>query len=128
MNMIDISKPRWDQNTFSGRLKHFFTLTNPKNILATDSQFKSAYDIVNKYKFSPIFLISLLKRTGQSESTFNMEDVWKAKYLYDSAHHPETGQRQNLIGRMSFQVPGNLFITCGMLTSCKSLNLGVKEL
>lgn len=41
----------------------------------------------------------------------NGTGLWQAKYLYDSAHHPDTGDRQNIFGRMSFQVPGGMLIT-----------------
>ena len=31
------------------------------------------------------------------------EDVWNAKYIYDSAYHPTTGELVFMPGRMSFQ-------------------------
>merc|ERR1719419_84070 len=40
--------------------------------------------------------------------------------LYKSAFHPDSGELQNVFGRMSFQVPGGMLITGAMLQFYKS--------
>ena len=105
---INLDEPRWDQSTFVGRAKHFFATTNPLNCFATRAELEAAKTLVDQYRNG-------VEPTGTSE-----EDIWKAKTLYDSAFHPDTGELNFLPGRMSFQVPGNMTITGCMMTFYKS--------
>ena len=54
-------------------------------------------------------------RLGQEPEGTTEEELWYAKKLTLSAFHPDSGELQNFIGRMSFQVPGGMIITAGML-------------
>ena len=47
---INIDSPRFDQSTFLGRAKHFFEITNPLNLLATDAELEEAKVIVENYR------------------------------------------------------------------------------
>ena len=51
----------------------------------------------------------------------SIDDLWHAKHLVDSAFHPDTGERMNFMGRMSFQVPGGMAITGAMLQWYRSV-------
>ena len=101
---LNLEKPKWQQDSFGGRAKHFFTVTDPRNLFASNAKLEAAQKLVKEYKLGT-------EPTGTTD-----EDVWAAKRLYDSAFHPDTGEKQILIGRMSAQVPMNMSITGAMMT------------
>ncbi|XP_028844719.1 sideroflexin-2 isoform X3 [Denticeps clupeoides] len=102
-SVLDIDVPRWDQATFMGRLRHFFNITDCRTALLPDSRLDEAKALVEGC------------RAGSVPPGTTEEQLYYAKKLYDSAFHPDTGDRMNLIGRMSFQVPGGMAITGFML-------------
>ncbi|XP_014672932.1 PREDICTED: sideroflexin-2-like [Priapulus caudatus] len=100
---LNIDEPRWDQNTFMGRMKHFMSITDMRTVLCSTSELENAKKLVNSY------------RLGQEPLGTTEEQLWRAKQLYESSFHPDSGELQNVIGRMSFQVPGGMAITGCMM-------------
>lgn len=47
---IDITKPRWDQRTFLGRLRHFAAITDPRLTLVGVKQLEEEKCIVEDFK------------------------------------------------------------------------------
>lgn len=103
LSSFDIDAPRWDQSKFMGRLKHFFNVTDWRTVALSNSRLDEAKALVESC------------RAGSVPPGTTKEQLHYAKKLYDSAFHPDTGDRMNLIGRMSFQVPGGMAITGFML-------------
>ncbi|KAK6293812.1 hypothetical protein J4Q44_G00361380 [Coregonus suidteri] len=101
---INIKEPRWDQSTFMGRAQHFFFVTDPRNILKSSKTLEDARVTVENYRLGVV-------KPGLTE-----DELWRAKYVYDSAFHPDTGEKMVVVGRMSAQVPMNMTITGCMLT------------
>lgn len=64
---------------------------------------------------SKIFTPCIPYRIGKEPADTTREQIIYAKKLYESAFHPDTGDLQNVFGRMSFQVPGGMAITGAML-------------
>lgn len=105
---INLNAPRFEQSTFLGRAKHFFTITDPRNIFRTARQLDEAKELLVKYR-------QMKEPLGTTD-----EQVWRAKKIYESAFHPDTGEKMFVIGRMSAQVPMNMSICGFMLTFYKS--------
>jgi len=47
---INLDEPRWDQSSYMGRAKLFFTTTNPLNVFASSTDLDWAKEVVTKHK------------------------------------------------------------------------------
>jgi len=106
---IDVDKPLWDQSTFVGRFQHFAWMSNPLNSLVPSNKLMEAKQLVQEY------------RVGAEPPGTSQEQVIRAMQLYRSAFHPDSGELQNVFGRMSFQGPGGMMITGAMLQFYKTV-------
>lgn len=70
---------------------------------------------LDRVKSSMVWFCFRFFRLKQEPAGTTQEQVIYAKKLYESAFHPDSGDLQNVFGRMSFQVPGGMAITGAML-------------
>ncbi|KAI9636214.1 Tricarboxylate/iron carrier [Dioszegia hungarica] len=116
-NRFDISKPRFDLETYSGRLRYFYSTTSPLTLLASSAKLEQAQHDVKRYEG----LIKERGREGYWVGEKERDEYWKAKQLTNSSLHPDTGKPVPLPFRMSAFVPTNLIICAGMLMPNASL-------
>ena len=107
MEKVELSSSLYDMNTYAGRAAHFYRSVNPLNLFKDTS---GAKEIVEKVKANGGII-----PTGMTRSM-----IWDAKYVYDSAYHPTTGELVFMPGRMSFQAPGNCIIGSIMIIFYKT--------
>ncbi|KAI8149437.1 putative mitochondrial transport protein fsf1 [Fennellomyces sp. T-0311] len=105
---IDLSKPRYPQSTYWGRLRHFIDVTDPRTLFVSRQQLEVAKNLLGQYKQDPKMQV-------------DPERLWKAKKVVDSTIHPDTGEPIFLPFRMSAFVPVNLVLVAGMLTPNPSI-------
>lgn len=92
MARIDVDKPIYDLSTFAGRFKHFAWMTDPRTVILPSESLMQSKQLLDSY------------RKGEEPAGTTSEQVKYAMKLYNSAFHPDTGELQNVCGRMSFQV------------------------
>ena len=51
---VNLDVPRWSQASYEGRARHFFTTTNPLNLLASPAKLDWAKDVVDKHRYTAL--------------------------------------------------------------------------
>lgn len=105
---VDITRSRWDQHTFVGRLNHFAQITNPLLLLRSRKDLDSAQQLYR------------LAKQGRMPRETTLEQLYNAQTLYNSAVHPDTDEVMHPVGRMSAQVPCGMVITGILLALYKT--------
>lgn len=89
-------------DSFLERYKYFKGVLSPVWLLKSKQELHFARDILNDFEVDP--------------QKVHHSDLQWAKTLYASAFHPDTKEINPMVGRMSFQIPGNTVSTALMLT------------
>jgi len=96
--------PGFDQCTYYGRFRYFAMISDSR------LNFVSSHCLDQAKKLRTLYI------QGREPQATTRDQLVYAKKLYDSAFHPDSGEKMNIFGRMSFQVPGGMLITGAMLT------------
>jgi len=105
---LNLEKSRYDQSSYTGRIRHFLDVIDPFTLLTTDTQLQSSLQLIEKYKTNP---------QDPSLKGVSEEELWSAKKQSDAIIHPDSKEKVFILGRMSAFVPCNLLLTYGMLTA-----------
>ncbi|KXS22413.1 Tricarboxylate/iron carrier, partial [Gonapodya prolifera JEL478] len=97
---------RHDLSTYSGRVRHFMDVVNPRNMFLSTKEVQSAQSLLSQFKSS-----------GSIPAGVSAPQMWDAKSKVDSVIHPDTGEPIPFLFRMSYFTPANLPIIIGMLSS-----------
>jgi len=99
---FSLTQPKYDQNTFSGRLRHFLSVTDFRNLFYSSQQILEAKDKLEKFKLN-------------GKGNFTNEELWHAKGIVDANIHPATGDIIPSPFRMCAIAPVNIPIVYSMI-------------
>ncbi|KAI9273694.1 Tricarboxylate/iron carrier [Sporodiniella umbellata] len=98
MTPVDLSKPRYPQTSYWGRLRHFIDVTDPRTLFVSRKELEACQQLL-----------------ANSDHIKDESSLWRAKKIVDSTVHPDTKEPVFLPFRMACFVPTNLVLVAGML-------------
>lgn len=99
---LDLDAPRYSQETYYGRLRHFLSITSPVTLLNTQKDLDEAITLLDAYK------------RGQADNV-DEERLWRAKQIRDATLHPQTKEKIVAPARMAAFMPMNIIICYGLM-------------
>ena len=98
-----LGKPRYDQSTFAGRLKHFLNVVDPRTLLTTERQLREAVRLLRDFE------------EGRTGPEITSKQLWEAQKIKQAIIHPDTGKKIFMPFRMSGFVPFGTITVVGLL-------------
>lgn len=98
-----LGKPRYDQSTFDGRLRHFFDVIDPRTLFTSEEKLKSCVKLLDDFS------------KGHLPPTVTNKDLWEAQKIKQAIIHPDTGEKIFMPFRMSGFVPFGSPMVVGLL-------------
>uniref|UniRef100_A0A7S2V1M8 Sidoreflexin n=1 Tax=Fibrocapsa japonica TaxID=94617 RepID=A0A7S2V1M8_9STRA len=101
---FSLSKPKYDQSSYTGRLKGILSMVDPFLLTVPQSQLTKYADVLERYR-----------KTGVKEHSD--EYLWEARRCLEAAYHPVTGETIALPFRIAAFIPMNVPICFAMLSA-----------
>ncbi|KAG1962610.1 sideroflexin-5b isoform X2 [Pimephales promelas] len=107
--VFQLGKPRYEQSTFLGRLRHFIDIIDPSTLFVTESRLKECIKLLDDFK------------QGNLPSGITDHQLWEAQKVKQAIIHPDTGEKIFMPFRMSGYVPFGTPIVVGLLLPNQTL-------
>ncbi|TWW55278.1 sideroflexin-5b [Takifugu rubripes] len=100
---FQLGRPRYDQGSFLGRLRHFVDIIDPRTLFVSEKQLKDCIQLLDDYKH------------GTLPPGVSSHQLWEAQKIKQAIIHPDTGEKIFMPFRMSGYVPFGTPIVIGLL-------------
>lgn len=107
--LFQLGKPRYDQSTFLGRLRHFIDIIDPSTLFVSESRLKECIKLLDDFK------------RGSLPPGITDSQLWMAQKVKQAIIHPDTGEKIFMPFRMSGYVPFGTPIVVGLLLPNQTL-------
>lgn len=94
---------RYNQSSYFGRVRHFYSITDPRTLFVSDEELGEAQRLLNTFK-----------ENGTTKSVSD-EQLWEAKRIVESVVHPNNGEPISTPFRFSAFAPMNIAIVTTMI-------------
>ena len=92
-----LGKSKYDLATYSGRVRHFFNVIDPRTLFTSDIDLGNSQALLTAYK------------SGWLPANITNDDMWKAQKTVQAIIHPDTGEKIPMPFRMAGYVPFGAF-------------------
>uniref|UniRef100_A0A8C4RRN4 Sideroflexin 5b n=1 Tax=Erpetoichthys calabaricus TaxID=27687 RepID=A0A8C4RRN4_ERPCA len=106
---FQLGKSRYDQGTFSGRLRHYLDIIDPRTLFVTEVRLKESVKLLEDYKHGTL-------PPGVSNT-----QLWEAQKIKQAIIHPDTQEKILMPFRMSGYIPFGTPIVVGLLLPNQTL-------
>ncbi|XP_030211664.1 sideroflexin-5a isoform X1 [Gadus morhua] len=106
---FEYGKPRFDQNTFFGRFRHFLDVIDPRTLFVTEERLRESVDLLESFKH------------GRLPPGVTSAQLWQAHKIKQAIIHPDTGDKIPMPFRMSGFIPFGTPVVVGLLLPNQTL-------